>query len=116
MRPGHLELFVRDPQRTKRFYRDVLGFSITSEQGDGRFVWLRHGEREILLRPGTPPVAATYDGAGRAQVVYADDVEAARTRIEEHDCVFRGTDGSDACLTFTDPDGYWFQLVDPGGH
>ncbi len=26
---------------------------------------------------------------------------------------FRGTDGSDECLTFTDPDGNWFQLTDP---
>ena len=32
---GHIELFVRDVQVSKAFYRDLLGFSVTVEQAPG---------------------------------------------------------------------------------
>lgn len=50
IRFGHIELFVASPQESKRFYRDVLGFEVTVEQGED-FIWLKSGEVEILLRP-----------------------------------------------------------------
>ena len=37
-------------------------------------------------------------------------------RLEEKGLRFRGNDGSHKCPTFTDPDGNWFQLVDPSDH
>ena len=63
VRFGHIEVFVTDPARSKRFYRDVLGFEVTATQGD-RFVWLQKGDVEILLRAGRPPQPASrYEGA-----------------------------------------------------
>ena len=29
---------------------------------------------------------------------------------------FQGSNGDDGCLTSTDPDGHWFQLVKPEDH
>lgn len=46
-------------------------------------------------------------------VFYTDDLEKTRKELISHGLEFKGTDGSDSCLTFTDPDGNWFQLVDP---
>ena len=46
---GHLELFVRDPARSRDFYRDVLGFELLAEQGSD-YIWIKSGDREILLR------------------------------------------------------------------
>lgn len=113
MRIGHIELFVSDPLKSKDFYTNVLGFELTTVQ-DERFVWLKCGEQEILLRPGKPVVRADqYQAAAVGLVIYTDDVNAAATRLMDNDLQFRGTDGSDECLTFTDPDGNWFQLVTP---
>jgi catechol 2,3-dioxygenase-like lactoylglutathione lyase family enzyme len=116
MRVGHIELFVSDPLASKTFYEDVLGGEVVAVQGD-RFVWMKFGEVELLLRPGSPgPEAAAY-GEGRAGVVlYTDDLAARVAELKARGLAFRGTDGSDDCLTFTDPDGHWFMLVDPAGH
>jgi catechol 2,3-dioxygenase-like lactoylglutathione lyase family enzyme len=48
---GHLDLFVREPQASKSFYRDVLGFGITVEQEPSR-VWIETEGFDILLRMG----------------------------------------------------------------
>jgi len=70
LRIGHVEVFVRDPSVARRFYEDVLGFEVDDVQAGGRIVWLRLGDRLILLRPGEPrvaeavahPVAARFAG------------------------------------------------------
>ena len=45
--------------------------------------------------------------------LYAEDLPATKNELEIKGLVFKGFDGSENCLTFTDPDGNWFQLVNP---
>jgi hypothetical protein len=45
-------------------------------------------------------------------VFYTDDVDKTAAELRARGLVFRGEDGP-GCLTFTDPDGHWFQLVNP---
>jgi catechol 2,3-dioxygenase-like lactoylglutathione lyase family enzyme len=117
MRIGHLELFVSDPQRSRAFYEDVLGFEVETVQAGGSFVWLKLGESSLLLRPERDsPEAAAYRNAACAIVLYTDDLPARMEELRGRGLAFRGTDGSPGCPTFTDPDGNWFQLVDPAGH
>lgn len=114
LKPGHLELFVEDPLRTRRFYAEVLGYSVTTVQ-EGQFVWLQLGAQEILLRPGprqAPP--QDYDHARIGMVLYTDDLPQAVAHLEKHGVTFCAT--PDGCYTFADPDGNWFQLVDPRSH
>ena len=116
MRAGHIEVFVRDVTVARAFYASVLGFEVFDVQGDGAFVWLRLGEREILLRPGAPPPpAARYRDAAVGFVLFTDDLTKTCRELEGRGLVFCGDDGPD-CPTFTDPDGHWFQLVDPRQH
>ncbi|MEK7469696.1 MAG: VOC family protein [Planctomycetota bacterium] len=110
---GHLEVFVPDPSRAKDFYKNVLGFEIGDVQHDGKVVWMTNGDLTILLRPGSPPAPATYQGATIAMVLYCDDLDKEVAELKNRGLVFKGTDGSDRCLTFTDPFGNWFQLVNP---
>jgi catechol 2,3-dioxygenase-like lactoylglutathione lyase family enzyme len=113
IRFGHLELFVSDPSASKRFYCDLLGFDLVDIQHD-QFVWLRSGRTEILLRPGANAgPAGSYQSAPFGLVFYTEALPATARRLEENGVLFRGTDGSDHCLVFTDPDGHWLQLVDP---
>jgi catechol 2,3-dioxygenase-like lactoylglutathione lyase family enzyme len=124
MRFGHFELFVSDVPRARDFYRDVLGFSIEEEQGPPgeppRTVWLVQDGVSFLLRQGAP---STGDFSRRTNemhrsegnlVLYTEDLESTAAALRERGLEFRGDDGP-GCLTFTDPDGHWFQLVGPEG-
>ena len=116
VRVGHIELFVTDPLASKAFYADVLGGEVVAVQGD-RFVWMKFGDVELLLRPGSSDAQASAYGETRVSIVlYTDDLPAKAEELRSRGLVFRGTDGSDDCMTFTDPDGHWFMLVDPSGH
>ena len=81
---GHIELFVKDPSRSKQFYRDVLLFDVTDEQGENH-IWLRSGGIEILLRRARQaPTAQTYQDATVALVMYTDDLPATLARFKKH--------------------------------
>lgn len=115
MQFGHIEIFVSDIQRSLHFYENVLGFAVTAIQG--QHVWLQFGEVELLLRPGQPPApAGRYQDAPAALVLYTDDLASTMAELRGRGLTFKGTADSDKCPTFTDPDGNWFQLVDPGDH
>lgn len=116
MQLGHLEIFVSDPERARHFYQEVLGFELETIQRE-RFVWMRAGSLSVLLRPDRCAEAApTYQHAGSAVVLYTNDLDETAGRLRTHGVEFHDPDGSDGCLTFTDPDGNWMQLVDPGSH
>ena len=113
MRHGHVELFVADPSASRDFYERVLGCEVIAVQHGGAVIWLRLSDREFLLRKGRAPErAADYRHAGQAIVFFTDDLPAELRALESRGLVFRGDDGP-GCPTFTDPDGHWFQLVDP---
>ena len=117
MQIGHIELFVTDPAQARQFYEEVLGFEVTAVQGNGQFIWLKLGKTEILLRPGQEsPFISAYDQATTGLVLYTNDVAQTARRLSQRGLAFQGNDGSADCLTFTDPDGHWFQLVNPEVH
>ncbi len=112
----HIEIFVKDPQSSMKFYTDVLGFELETVQHE-KFVWLKSGSYVILLRPGkNSEQAENYQSAKTGFVLYTEDLEKTKALLTGRGLEFRGTDGSDNCLTFTDPDGNWFQLVNPDEH
>lgn len=118
MRFGHIELFVREVPRARDFYVDVLGFELVVEQGPAgeapRTVWVKLGETELLLRPGEPGEAAAFNLATANLVLYTDELEKDAALLHSRGLQFQGDDGP-GCLTFTDPDGHWWQLVGPQG-
>ena len=46
-------------------------------------------------------------------MLFTDDLDAALARLQARGLVVRGDDGP-GCPTFTDPDGNWIQLANPG--
>lgn len=115
LKPGHIELFVADPLRSREFY-SKLGFRVQEIQLE-QYVWMDLHGLTILLRPQrTPQVPPTYQDAPSGIVIYTDNLSEAKEELERNGVEFAGTDGSDRCLTFADPDGNWFQLVDPDDH
>lgn len=113
MKLGHIELFVENSLKSKDFYIDVLGFELVAVQQD-QFVWVKSGEMEILLRPGNSTVPTEkYESTNAGIVLYTDDVDTTADTLRQCGLTFKGMDGDNSCLTFTDPDGHWFQLVNP---
>jgi catechol 2,3-dioxygenase-like lactoylglutathione lyase family enzyme len=115
MKLGHIELFVRDPLKSRDFYEKVLGFELVAVQQE-RFVWLNLGTCEILLRPGNPQSVPDYISSASGLVLYTDDLEKTVETLTGRGLVFGAHEGAGNCYTFADPDGHWFQLVDPKDH
>lgn len=118
MRFGHTELFVADPVRARDFYTGVLGFELEAEQGpEGGtpcFIWVKSADALFLLRPGTPNEHHDFHRSSANYVIYTDNLEQSAALLRSRGLEFIGDDGP-GCLTFTDPDGHWFQLVGPEG-
>ena len=112
MKIGHIELFVKDASAAKDFYESVLGFEVVAVQSPDQ-VWVRCGELEILLRKGNPTNSNQYETSNSGIVLYTDDLERTSQVLTQHGLTFKGTVDTDKCLTFTDLDGHWFQLVNP---
>jgi catechol 2,3-dioxygenase-like lactoylglutathione lyase family enzyme len=114
LRFGDIELFVPDPVTAATFYREVLGFEITTVLRN-EIVWMKCGEVELLLRPGKPTtgVSEDYRHAAAGYVLYTDDLDKTSAALRARGLQFQDTDGSPRCLTFADPAGNWFQLVNP---
>lgn len=112
MKIGHIELFVKDASASKGFYQSVLGFEVVAVQSPDQ-VWVRCGEMEILLRKGSPTNSIKYETSNNGIVLYTDDLESASQELIKRGLTFKGTVDTEKCLTFTDLDGHWFQLVNP---
>ena len=111
---GHIELFVKNPVASIPFYADGLGAEIVAVQ-DETFVWLKLGEVELLLRPGNPAPVSCYAQSMAGLVLYVDNLETAVYQLKGYGIKCHLMDEPD-CYTFQDPDGHWFQLVDPSTH
>ena len=84
---------------------------------DGGFTWLAFGGVTLLLRPGrTAEKAQSYGASSFAPVLYTNDLEGTAKLLTEQGVLFGEPDGTDRCMTFRDPDGNWFKLVDPANH
>ncbi len=108
---GHIEIFVRDLAVATRFYVDVLGFTHNRPEV-AHVAWIQLGDQEILLRPGEPVTGVEqYADARCGLVLYTVGLDETRSALEARGLRFSGTDGSERCLTFTDPEDF---LWDPG--
>ena len=114
LRFGHTEIFVSNPMKSKEFYENILGFEVEVVQHGGRVVWMKNQGVSFLLRSNRDTAEAkTYQNASMALVLYTDDLPGAVADLKNKGLEFKGFDGPETCLTFCDPDGNWFQLVDP---
>lgn len=53
-----------------------------------------------------------YQSSISGIVLYTINLVKTAEEFKRRDLKFMGNVGSDKCLTFTDPDGNWFQLID----
>lgn len=110
----HLNLTVSNVERSRRFYRDVLGFDEAFAKNDT--VWLEAGGDLLGLSEGTPPVDPPNHWGFR--VDSPEEVDAWAKRLVEHEVAiakgpYERSDGRS--VYFRDPDDYVLEIfyVDP---
>jgi len=119
---GHVVVNVKDFEKSKRFYTEVLGFRISDLYPDsmmkGQMVFLRcNGDHHCLALIGGAPKA---DGAARTlhhiafELASLDEVFRARDHLKRHGTtiVFEGRRraGCQVAIEFLDPDGHHLEL------
>ena len=110
---GHVSLFVRDLDATRRFYRDLLGLVETGTGKNGRIVFFSAGTRhhdvscELARADGPGPQPKGVPGLYHIAFV-VEDLAAARRAVESHGLVPFGDYARGFCVR--DPDGHEIEL------
>lgn len=116
---GHVGLLVHDIERSKAFYRDVLGLTVSDESDTGTVFMTaqeRHQEHhELQLRPGRE------DGQVVSQISFRCET-LAELKAFHRDFVERGisiqhvnSHGNAIGIYFNDPDGNTVEVYWPTG-
>jgi catechol 2,3-dioxygenase len=120
---GHVSLFVRDLEATRRFYRDILGLSETGTGKDGRIVFFSAGVHhhdlscELARGPGPGPQPKGVPGLYHIAFVVGttlDELSAARRHVEAHGLAPFGEYARG--FSIRDPDGHEIEVyIEMGG-
>jgi catechol 2,3-dioxygenase len=114
---GHVSLFVRDLEATRRFYRDLLGLAETGTGKDGRIVFFSAGVRhhdlscEVARAPGPGPQPKGVPGLYHVAFEVGDtpdELAAARSHVVAHGLDVFGEYARGFCVR--DPDGHEVEL------
>jgi uncharacterized protein len=119
----HFEIHAGDPERAARFYRELLGWEITSWDGPMEYWLIRTGDPTdsgvdggLLRRRGDPPVAGQAVNA-YVCTVGVDDLDAVLSsgaRLGATLAVPRmAVPGIGWLAYLTDPDGNLFGVLQP---
>lgn len=107
-----LSLSVCDLERSKRFYRDVLGFVFSYEVDEIGWAGFRTPTGDVML--GLSKVEEVQPSSGLVPTFNVSDIDATRAKLEAHQVRFDGPTQTLAGLvklaTFFDPDGHPFRL------
>jgi catechol-2,3-dioxygenase len=116
---GHIGLFVRDVQRQKAFYRDVLGLTV-SDEAPGTVFMSSQPEtehHELLLREGRSDPEAKVVQQMSFRCNSLDDVIGYYRRFKQHDVKIERilSHGNAVGLYFFDPEGNRCEVYWPTG-
>jgi glyoxylase I family protein len=107
----HIVLHVRDVERAKKFYTELLG--MTAYREDAEQVFLHAGQQGVALfkKRGDTPLTTGNDLNHLALNVETGTYEALKGELESHGVTVSGRPGEDRCIYFHDPDGHRLQLM-----
>ena len=107
----HIVLHVKDVERSKKFYTEVLGMTVYRDN-DGR-VFMHAGQQGVALfeKQDDPPLTTGNDLNHLALNVAAGTYETLKAELEQRGVAVGGRPGEDRCIYFRDHDGHRLQLM-----
>jgi catechol 2,3-dioxygenase-like lactoylglutathione lyase family enzyme len=117
---GHVGVYVRDVQRSKEFYRDVLGLTVSDVSPNSGSVFMTAQAREkehheLLLVPGREDGKVIQQISFRCSSI-ADLKAFHRLLLERHVPIVRTVSHGNAVgVYFLDPDGNQVEIYWPTG-
>ena len=103
----HIVLHVDNPQKSKKFYTDILGMTV-----------YRDSEKQVFMHAGHQGVALFKRDGARAggdlnhlALNAAGTYESLKAALEGYGIAVSGRPGDDHCIYFADPDGHRLQLI-----
>jgi catechol 2,3-dioxygenase len=119
-RIGHVVLKVRDLERSRRFYQDILGLTVMGEVPEFQMVFFSCGGRdhhELAIKAIRADAQAPRpQDVGLLHVAFRlrseDDLRAAYRELQAHDVPILGSTnhGISKSIYFVDPDGNQIEL------
>ena len=120
-RLDHVVIAVSDIERSKAFYRDVVGVEII-ERGDGSFAYGIDGQRLNVHSPGGSPYPVAElpvrPGGSDLCFVWEGSIESAAEHVRSHDVEIvdgpverEGAAGAGRSVYFRDPDGSLLEFI-----
>jgi predicted enzyme related to lactoylglutathione lyase len=120
----HVTVYVNDQDQARDFYRDVLGFTVTDDAEFGPGMrWLTvlppGGQTNLVLfKAGPGPMGDKHAGGYSGMVLHTDSVDQLYADLSAKGVKFTQAPrdlpwGRD--VTFEDPDGNAFNVVQPKG-
>jgi catechol 2,3-dioxygenase len=119
-RIAHVVLKVRDLERSKQFYTEVLGMDVMSEMSTPRILFLANNRRDhhelALLEVGQQAPAPPANAVGLVHVAFRlrseEELRAAYKELKEKDVPisFTVNHGITKSVYFFDPDGHELEL------
>jgi catechol 2,3-dioxygenase-like lactoylglutathione lyase family enzyme len=107
----HVVLHVKDLERARRFYIDLLGFEVAHESSWQSF--LRCGSQQVALFAvnDANSIHAGSEMNHMALRLASGEYEEVKAALEAAGVSVHGRPGDDRCLYFDDPEGHHLQLL-----
>ncbi len=109
----HVVLYVRDVDRSRRFYEDL--FAMTVDHQSPGHVFLRCGAQLFAIFQAEDDFETGFELNHLAFRVEEGTYEDITGELKERGIQVSGRSSDDRCVYFRDPDGYRLQIVVPDG-
>ena len=107
----HIVLHVGDPQRSKKFYTEILGMTVYRDSDSQVFMHAGHQGVALFKKEADAAPASGGDLNHLALSVAAGTYQSLKAELEAHGVAVSGRPGDAHCIYFSDPDGHRLQLI-----
>jgi catechol-2,3-dioxygenase len=107
----HVVLHVRDLQKSKTFYMELLGFKVAHESSSQSFLSCGTQQVALFQMPEGSDIHAGSEMNHMALRLEGGEYEEVKAILEAASVGVHGRPGDDRCIYFDDPDGHHLQVL-----